>query len=1059
MQRAKLGFGGPGRGTSGRSAASRALPRVARALGAVSLTALGLFLFTALGSGAELAQAAPCDPPIQNAIVCENSKPGNPQSEWDVSGGGDPNIQGFATDISVDQGQTVHFKIDTTYSAYHLDIYRMGYYGGDGARKVATVPGLAQNQDPCLDDSTTGLIDCGNWAESASWAVPADAVSGIYFAKLVRDGGTSDGSHIFFIVRDDASHSNLLFQTSDTTWEAYNQYGGRSLYSSDTGGPGTNPDRAYKVSYNRPLTVRGGIPEDSPFNAEYPMVRWLERNGYDVSYFTGVDSARFGSQILQHKTFLSVGHDEYWSGTQRANIEAARAAGVNLAFFSGNESFWKTRWEPSTAGGSTTDWRTLVSYKETHANAKIDPGPPGDPNVWTGTWRDPRFSPPADGGRPENAVTGTMFRVNSGTSAIDVPAADGKMRIWRNTSIASQAPGQTATLSDGTLGYEWDEAPDNATRPAGLVPLSSTTRSGVQVLQDFGSTYGSGTATHNLTLYRAPSGALVFGAGTIQWSWGLDGNHDRGSSTPDPRMQQATVNLLADMGAQPGTLQGGLVHGDRLDRHGPAELRRSRRRLTAPTSRAASRSRSAVPPRTRRESPAAGRSGASRSRPTAAATWHPAQGRQTWTYSWTPGATGSATIKTRATDDSGNLETPGAGVTVNVTSRTCPCSIWNDSFTLAAENDPNAVELGVKFRSEQAGFITGLRFYKTSGNTGTHVGHLWTANGTQLAEATFSGETASGWQQVSLDSPVAIDANTTYIASYHAPNGDYAASNNYFATGGFDSAPLHALGDGVDGPNGIYKYGPSGGLFSGTGPDTFQSSNYGVDVVFENTVGPDTTPPTINARSPASGASGVATGANVTATFSEPMDSNTINGTNYPAAGSVQRTGPGDGHLQRCEQEGDADPGCPAAELDHLHGDGEGRARRRHRRREPRQRPRLRLDLVLHHRGASAAAARRGPRRPHPGDLECRQPVQPLLRRDPARRGTERIHRDRHLQRHAGDPERARRRDPRRRSAEPRPGPDAERLGAGGGQPDREPARSAAGRPARTDARRFASVQ
>ena len=235
MQRAKVGFGGPGTGTSGRSAASSALSRVARALGAVSLTALGLFLSTALGSGAELAQAAPCDPPIQNAIVCENSKPGNPASEWDVTGGGagDPNLQGFATDISVNQGETVHFKIDTPYSAYHLDIYRMGYYGGDGARKVATVTpsaSLPQTQPPCLDDPTTGLTDCGNWAESASWAVPADAVSGIYFAKLVRDGGASDGSHIFFIVRDDEGHSNLLFQTQDTTWEAYNQYGGRSLY-------------------------------------------------------------------------------------------------------------------------------------------------------------------------------------------------------------------------------------------------------------------------------------------------------------------------------------------------------------------------------------------------------------------------------------------------------------------------------------------------------------------------------------------------------------------------------------------------------------------------------------------------------------------------------------------------------------------------------------------------------------------------------------------------------------------------------------------------------------
>jgi len=113
-------FGGPRTGPSAPSAAGGELSRAARALGAVSLTALGLFLSTALGSGAELAQAAPCDPPIQNAIVCENSKPGSPASEWDVTGGGDPNLQGFATDIGVDHGQTVHFKVDTSYSAYHL---------------------------------------------------------------------------------------------------------------------------------------------------------------------------------------------------------------------------------------------------------------------------------------------------------------------------------------------------------------------------------------------------------------------------------------------------------------------------------------------------------------------------------------------------------------------------------------------------------------------------------------------------------------------------------------------------------------------------------------------------------------------------------------------------------------------------------------------------------------------------------------------------------------------------------------------------------------------------
>jgi hypothetical protein len=493
---------------------------------------MGAWLVFDSGMNGHLALAAPCDLPIANPIVCENSKPGNPSGEWDIIGAGSASIQGFATDISVNQGETVHFKVDTDASDYRIDIYRMGYYGGLGARQVATIQpsvALPQDQPACLTDPTTGLIDCGNWEISASWTVPPDATSGIYFAKLVRESGVSGASHIVFIVRNDVGPnevgSDLLFQTSDTTWQAYNAYGGNSLYVGSPAG------RAYKVSYNRPFTTRATGSEDWLFNAEYPMVRWLEANGYDVSYFTGVDSDRRGDEILKHKVFLSVGHDEYWSGGQRANVEAARNAGVHLAFFSGNEVFWKTRWENS-IDGSGTPYRTLVCYKETHANAKIDPLS----SVWTGTWRDPRFSPPADGGRPENALTGTIFKVNSGTTAIRVPAADGKMRFWRNTSIATLASGQTATLPSGTLGYEWDEELDNGVRPSGLIRLSTTTASNVQILLDYGSTYGSGSATHRLTLYRHSSGALVFGAGTVQWSWGLDSDHDRGSTAPDGRM-------------------------------------------------------------------------------------------------------------------------------------------------------------------------------------------------------------------------------------------------------------------------------------------------------------------------------------------------------------------------------------------------------------------------------------------------------------------------------------------------------------------------------------------
>ena len=818
------------------------------------------------------AAAGPCEPPV-NEIVCENSKTGNPPTEWDVEGAGDPTIQGYPTEISVDRGQTIHFKIKTDASAYHLDIYRMGYYGGEGARKVASniLPSakLPQSQPACLTEGSTGLIDCGNWSESASWTVPSNAVSGIYFAKLVRTDKTSEGSHIVFVVRNDESHSDLFFETADTTWEAYNRYGGNSLY---VGGPGTDPDRAYKVSYNRPMTTRGTTPEDAPFSTEYPMVRWLERNGYEVSYTSEIDTARSASRLMQHKVLLSVGHDEYWSASQREHVEEAREAGVDLAFLSGNEVFWKTRWG-SSLDSSHTSYRTIVCYKETSADAKIDP----EPNVWTGTWRDPRFSPPADGGKPENSLTGQAFMVNSGTASIEVPADDAKMRLWRNTDIASLKSGETATLGTETLGYEWDEDLHNSSRPPGLVDLSSTTVDVQDYLIDYGSNYLPETAHHHLTLYRAPSGALVFGAGTVQWSWGLDEEHDRGAypRSPDSRMQQATVNLFADMGTQPSTLQAGLV--------------------------AATESTDSTPPTTTIDNPPDGSEVESGQEVTITGTatdsggqvagvevstdggesWHPAEGRASWTYQWTPGAMGDVTIMARSTDDSANLEEPGAESTVEVVPHACPCSIWDASFTGEPETDPSQIEVGVKFRADTPGFITGLRFYKTPEGTGAHIGHLYTAGGTQLAEAKFTGETASGWQQVNLSSPVPISASTTYVASYYAPNGHYAALSGYFSVVGVDASPLHALADGVDGHNGVYKYGVNGSLFSGAGPESFGATNYLADVVFEA----EEEPPVISTVNAAAHNDGTAT---VTWQTDKSSDSKVEYGTSPSSLGSSE---------------------------------------------------------------------------------------------------------------------------------------------------------------------------
>jgi Domain of unknown function (DUF4082)/Fibronectin type III domain/Bacterial Ig domain len=821
---------------------------------------LGASGWAAVGA-APAAAAGPCGPPVANPIACENTLPGDPASDWQINGVGDSTIQGFATSTSVNAGQTINFKIKTPSTKYHFDILRLGYYGGDGARMIASnlkpSATLPQTQPSCLTDSSTGLIDCGNWSVSASWTVPSNAVSGIYIAHLSRDDAQDPGgeSQIMFVVRNDSSHSDILASTSDATWAAYNTYGGNSLYTCTVACPAGNPlgyKGAYAVSYNRPfdggLSVNGGASDF--FYAEYQMVRFLERNGYDVSYTSQPDVDANGSLLLNHKIFLASGHDEYWSPGQLANVKAARDAGVSLAFFTGNEIFWKTRWAPS-IDGSNTARRTLITYKETHFNATVDPQ---DPTTWTGAWADPRFSPPADGGVPANALTGQMFVVNSGSADITVPYQYAKLRLWRNTAAASLTSGHSLTLDAGgdTLGYEWDVDADNGFRPPGLFDLSSTTVSGTDSFNDYGSLTQTATQTHHLTLYKASSGALVFGAGTVQWSWGLDNTNAWGQSTTDPsgnppdvNMQQATVNLLADMGAQPATLMPGLV--------------------------AATASTNSTPPTSTISSPSGGTTvqdgnqvtvtGTARAASGVVAgveistdgggTWHPAtlttQDNSTvsWSYSWIAHGYPSTTIETRAVDDSGNRESPSDAITVNVN---CPCSLWgananpsNVPYATIDSGDANAITLGVKFTGSVDSVVTGVRFYKASTNTGTHVGDLWTSSGTLLAQATFSNESSSGWQSVTFSSPVVIQAGQTYIAGYFAPKGHYSKTPGWFYPGlaptplggaTVTSGPWRAVtaSGGVQNgvQNGIHAYGSSSTFPTSTDNG---ATNYWVDPV------------------------------------------------------------------------------------------------------------------------------------------------------------------------------------------------------------------------------------
>jgi hypothetical protein len=644
----------------------------------------------------------------KNAIEAENCLPGTPASQWYVDGAGSPNIQGFTTDISVNVGQTIFFKISTPSTSYRIDIYRMGYYQGNDGRFITSISvslPQPQTQPSCLSDSATGLVDCGNWGISASWAVPSTATSGVYFARLLRLD-TGETGAIIFVVRNDSSHSDILVQTSDPTWQAYNDYGGNSLYSGNPVG------RAFKVSYNRPVNATQSTHGDF-ISYEYPIVRFLEANGYDVTYFTGVDTDRNGALITQHKVFMAIGHDEYWSGGQRANVEAARAAGVNLAFLSGNEVFWKTRWEAS-MDGANTPYRTLVCYKETATNgtyprSAIDPA---DPPTWTGLWRDMRFSPPADGGRPENALSGTWSAVSAPQdNAITVPQADGQMRFWRNTSIATLGPGQVATLPQSTLGYESDEDPDNGFRPAGIIHLSTTTASVSQYFYfspTSGYSVGNGTETHHLILYRASSGALVFGAGTIHWSWGVESDHVGYSGSPaDPNMRQAMVNLFADMGAQPATLQAGLVSATAsTDTIPPTST------ITSPAPGTAVTAGSQVTVTGTAQDFGGGVVGGVEVSVDGGATWHPAVGRENWSYVFTAATSGTLTVQSRAVDDSGNLEVAYPTITAQPTNLTVTTG-QTATFTAAATGSPAPT---VQWQVSTDGGVT---FSNVSGATAT----------------------------------------------------------------------------------------------------------------------------------------------------------------------------------------------------------------------------------------------------------------------------------------------------------------------------------------------------
>ena len=386
-------------------------------------------------------------------------------------------------------------------------------------------------------------------------------------------------------------------------------------------------------------------------------------------------------------------------------------------------------------------------------------------------------------------MTGTMYmtdRTNVDLGIpLAVPAADANLRFWRNTSVAALQSGQTATLGQFIVGYETDSDVANGLRPAGLFDMSSTTFSTQSLVQNqSGTVVGPGTSTQQITLYRAASGALVFGAGTVQWSWGLDSHHNDSPSTPSVAIEQATVNLLADMNAQPATLQAGLIP--------------------------ASASTDVIPPTSVITSPAAGANLTVGSTVTITGTatdagggvvavvevsvdggqtWHRAvlgggaAASVTWSYTWVPTTPGPIVLKSRATDDSANVETPSAGVTVNVSYQ------------------PTSTTGLVAAYSFDEGSGTTVADASGHGNTGTISGATWT---TGLFGNALSFNGTNSWVTINNSSSLNLTSGMT-LEAWVKPT---AASSAWTAvmlkerTGGLDYA-LYAT-DGANQPPGGY---------------------------------------------------------------------------------------------------------------------------------------------------------------------------------------------------------------------------------------------------------------
>ncbi|HEV8461661.1 MAG TPA: N,N-dimethylformamidase beta subunit family domain-containing protein [Gaiellaceae bacterium] len=461
--------------------------------------------------------APPPAPPPLSPVVRENELPGTPGWLGPIATSRAAELYASATDAIPGETIALHVSVGDE-ARYRIIVYRLGWYGGIGARQVACLPGCDDSErgtlQPVPEHETVGRGLVAGWPTTDTLKVDDNWVSGYYLVRVLLLSGAQTGNSAttYVVVNQPDSMSRMLVQVPVTTWQAYNGWGGRSLY--DMPGLGR---RANHVSFDRPYWWSGPGGQ-GPLGWELPFVRFIEEHGYDVSYQSDVYTDAHPDSLLHHKLVAVAGHDEYWTGTMRDAFDAARDQGeVNLAFMGANDGYWQIKLQDAD--------RTIVAYK-----SMSDPEP--DVRAKTAMFREV--------GRRECELLGIQHQ---GASPLNWPPGD-----YTVPAAAADDPWLHGTgfepgaVVEGIVSVESDTIP--GTETAGASCGHSLT---VLFHREHG---GDKDGNADAIRYTNFNGAIVFASGSHQFSWGLDDfatDPDEGHGYADPRLQKFMSNALDAM--------------------------------------------------------------------------------------------------------------------------------------------------------------------------------------------------------------------------------------------------------------------------------------------------------------------------------------------------------------------------------------------------------------------------------------------------------------------------------------------------------------------------------